>query len=121
MALRDARRWRLTVEVAACPIIGHEEAGKARRSQERGARPMNYSEPPQRDTRAEVLLDTLAHEKHARLALLSAFLDDLRKAASDRAPESTRQLLTRAESGDLSETDVDTLVAELRTVIGTAA
>lgn len=68
-------------------------------------------------TRAEVLLDTLQHEKYARSALLAAFLDDLRRIADDGAPDSTRDLLSRAEVGDLSDDEFSTLLGELRGAI----
>lgn len=60
-----------------------------------------------------VLLDTIAHERYARGALLLTFLDDLRLLAHDRAPESTR-LLGRAET--LTDDEVDVVVDELRSV-----
>lgn len=70
-----------------------------------------------REMAAEVLVETLAGEKYARGALLAAFLDDLRRMALDRAPPSTRALLTRAENTGLSDEEFDLLVEELRSVV----
>ncbi|HVH43177.1 MAG TPA: hypothetical protein VM925_12570 [Labilithrix sp.] len=82
---------------------------------------MTYSHPALRNTRVEVLLETLAHEKHTRGALLVAFLEELRAAVKDRAPDSTRALLTRAETGDMSDADFQALLDELRAVVRSAA
>jgi hypothetical protein len=73
-----------------------------------------------RTASVEALLNTLEHERHARAALLEAFVDDL-EAVSERVPESTRTLLARARRGDLPESEIPALVSELRASLHDAA
>ncbi len=70
-------------------------------------------------THVATLLNTLAHERHAREALLVAFADELRAAIPERAPESTRTLaaLARAERGEMDETGFAELLQDLRTIV----
>jgi hypothetical protein len=83
---------------------------------------MTYSRPSLRSTtNVEVLLNTLEAERHARGALLVAFVDELRAAMMDRAPESTRVLLARAERGEMGEPEFRELLDELRAFVRTAA
>ncbi len=84
---------------------------------------MTYSRPGLRSTTSvEAVLNTLEHERYARGALLVAFLDDLRAVASDdRAPDSTRDLLARAEKGEMKDGEWTTLLEELRAIVRRAA
>lgn len=85
---------------------------------------MTYSRPGLRSTTSvEAVLNTLEHERYARGALLVAFLDELRAVAGDdRAPESTRDLLARAEKGDeIKDAEWRALLEELRAVVRSAA
>ncbi len=83
---------------------------------------MTLSRPGLHSTSLEAVLNTLEHERYAREALLAAFLDELRALANDdRAPESTRDLLARAETGEMKDTEFQTLLHELRAVARTAA
>ena len=83
---------------------------------------MTSSRPGLHSTSLEAVLNTLEHERYAREALLAAFLDDLRALANDdRAPESTRDLLARAESGEMKDAEFAALLNELRAVARTAA
>ncbi|MDF2694711.1 MAG: hypothetical protein K0S65_3094 [Labilithrix sp.] len=77
--------------------------------------------PGLRNTNVEAVLNTLEHEKHARGALLVAFLEELREAVTDRAPESTRDLLALAERGEMGDAEFSTLLAEVRAVIRAVA
>jgi hypothetical protein len=76
---------------------------------------------PGSTTSVEVMLNTLTHERHTRGALLGAFASELRTALSERAPESTRDLLARAQRGELPEVEVNVLLDELRGLFRTAA
>jgi hypothetical protein len=83
---------------------------------------MTFSRPGLHSTNLEAVLNTLEHERYARGALLAAFLDDLRELASDdRAPESTRDLLARAATGEMKDAEFTTLLDELRAVARNAA
>lgn len=83
---------------------------------------MTFSRPGLHSTSLEAVLNTLEHERYARGALLVAFLDELRALANDdRAPDSTRDLLARAESGEMKDAEFDTLLHELRAVARNAA
>jgi len=83
---------------------------------------MTYPRPSLRSTTSvAVLLNTLEAERHQRGALLVAFVDELRAAMTDQAPESTRDLLARAERGEMAEPDFQTLLDELRAFVQTAA
>ena len=83
---------------------------------------MTFTRPGLHSTNLEAVLNTLEHERYARGALLSAFLDDLRALANDdRAPESTRDLLARAETGEMKDAEFQTLLHELRAVARNAA
>lgn len=83
---------------------------------------MTFPPPSLRSTaNLEVLLNTLEAERHARGALLVAFVDELRAATMDRAPESTRELLKRAERGEMGEPEFRMLLDELRAFARTAA
>jgi len=83
---------------------------------------MTFTRPGLHSTNLEAVLNTLEHERYARGALLSAFLDDLRALANDdRAPESTRDLLARAETGEMKDAEFEMLLHELRAVARNAA
>ena len=83
---------------------------------------MTFSRPGLHSTSLEAVLNTLEHERYARGALLVAFLDELRALANDdRAPDSTRDLLARAESGEMKDAEFETLLHELRAVARNAA
>lgn len=69
----------------------------------------------------EVLLNTLEHERHARRGLLVALLEEMGTSVADRAPESTRDLLARAESGKMADAEWNALLRELRAFVRTAA
>ncbi len=75
-------------------------------------------------TSVRVLLATLENERHARGALLVAFIEELHAAFADRAPDSTRALLQRAATGDIddvADTDFLVLLDELRARVREAA
>lgn len=81
---------------------------------------MTLSSSLSSNTNVEILLNTLAHEKHARYALLVAFLEELRAAVTEEAPDSTRELLSRAGNGEMSDADVDVLIDEVRAFVTAA-
>lgn len=74
-------------------------------------------------TTVAAVLNTLAHERHARSALLAAFGAELRAAIPETAPESTRTLtaLARAERGEMNDAEVDDLLVDLHTIVARAA
>ena len=68
-------------------------------------------------TSVRAMLNTLEHERYARGAVLVAFLQDLRAELTESAPESTRELLARAERGELDEVEVGVLLEEIRALL----
>ena len=64
------------------------------------------------------MLNTLEAERHTRGAVLVALLDELRAATRGLVPASTRELLTRAETIELTESEYAVLLNELRDVVG---
>lgn len=63
------------------------------------------------------LLNTLETERYRKQAVLSALLDELRRAMSDRATASVCELMTRAEHGGLTDSEYAALLDEIRAVV----